>query len=440
VGRPSSSAENNRAAPLESVTILQVIDGQGGIWLDCEELQIHCGIQTRPVISAQLAYLMAHILSDETARWPSLGHPNSLEIGRTAAAKIGQLQKGTDAWTVGYTPSLVTGVWLGGGPATVEVQVPTAAAAGLWHAIMQYASHNRPQETWEPPPGISTINVCDPSGLLPTADCPMVVSEVFQAGNEPNHLDNLFQKFQINRETGNLATIFTPPALIEERVYMIVPPEAEEWARKNGLGTVPDSYDAIDIVEARQETAKITSPQMFASIKGRVSILGTAGGQGFSSYRLQAGQGLNPGDWIQIGEDGEIPVTGGKLAQWDTSGLSGLYALQLLVVREDQQVDTHTIQLRVDNQAPEISLRFPEDGQEFAQAEDRTITFQAEASDDLELTEVNFYLDDELINTLTAPPFAVPWDVEAGEHNLAVTAKDGAGNSSKVQVRFAVLP
>ena len=440
VGKPSPSAENHRAAPLESVTILQVIDGQGGVWLDCEELQIRCGIQTRPVISAQLAYLMTHILADETARWPSLGHPNSLEIGRPAAAKIGHLEKETDAWTVGYTPSLVAGVWLGGGPVNSDAQVPTAGAAGLWHAIMQYASHNKPQETWEPPPGISTINVCDPSGLLPTVDCPVVVSEVFQAGNEPNHLDRLFQKFQINRETGNLATIFTLPALIEERVYMIVPPEAEEWARQNGLPTVPNSYDSIEMVEPPQETAKVTSPQMFASVKGRVAIMGTAGGQGFSSYRLQAGQGLNPGDWIQIGEDGKTPVTGGKLAQWDTSGLSGLYALQLLVVREDQQVDTHTIQLRVDNQAPEISVRFPEEGQEFVQLEDGVITFQAEASDDLELAEVDFYLDDDLINTLTAPPFAVPWNVEAGEHNLTVTARDRAGNSSRVQVRFAVFP
>ena len=68
---------------------------------------------SRPVISSQLAYLITNILSDEPARWPSLGHPNPLEIGRPVAVKLGKTQDSKDAWTVGYTPD--TGGWCLGG-------------------------------------------------------------------------------------------------------------------------------------------------------------------------------------------------------------------------------------------------------------------------------------------------------------------------------------
>jgi membrane carboxypeptidase/penicillin-binding protein PbpC len=437
-GRTTIDGQANGVTPLGPAAVIRASDLQGRDWLDCDELQRQCDIQTRPVISAQLAYLMTHILSDETARWSSLGHPNALEIGRPAAAKIGQLKSGTEAWTIGYTPSLVAGVWLGNSSSIDDTRMPSAGAAGLWHAIMQYATRNSPSEDWDIPTGISTINVCNPSGLLPTQECPMVVSEVFQAGNEPTHTDNLYQTFQVNRESGNLATIFTPPALIEERVYMLVPPEAEDWARQTEIPIVPTSYDAINAAHAPVEMAQITSPQMFASVKGRVAVQGSAGGQGFSFYRLQIGQGLNPERWVQIGEDKGDPVTNSRLAIWDTDGLNGLYALQLLVVRGEQQVDTHTLQVRVDNQAPEVEIRYPQAGQRFTYPQDQVITFQIDASDNLGLVEVVFYMDGELISTLATPPFTVPWDASVGTHTLSVVASDGAGNQSESALSFTV--
>ncbi len=64
-------------------------------------------------------------------------------------------------------------------------------------------------------------------------------------------------------------------------------------------------------------------------------------------YRVQVGKGLNPQEWVQLGEDTYTPVDGGLLAEWDTTGLSGLYAVQLIVVRNDQIVDTAVIQVTV---------------------------------------------------------------------------------------------
>ena len=74
---------------------------------------------------------------------------------------------------------------------------------------------------------------------------------------------------------------------------------------------------------------------------------GTAAGADFVSYRLQVGKGLNPQEWIQIGQQASSPVENGLLAAWDTSGLSGLYAVQLVVVRSDQRVETAVIQVTI---------------------------------------------------------------------------------------------
>jgi hypothetical protein len=82
---------------------------------------------------------------------------------------------------------------------------------------------------------------------------------------------------------------------------------------------------------------------MFAEVGEEVIVTGTAAGEGFLLYRLQYGAGLNPGAWFQIGEDVATPVTAGKLGEWDTTGLDGLYVLQLQVIYLDQTLKTASV-------------------------------------------------------------------------------------------------
>jgi len=188
--------------------------------------------------------------------------------------------------------------------------------------------------------------VCDPSGMLPTQECSSLVTEVFLNGNEPIQADDLYRKFAINRETGLLATVFTPPELIENHVYLLVPENARDWARSAGLEIPPASYDAIQAPPVNP-TVNITLPGLFAEVSDVVKIVGTASGDDFAYYRLQVGKGLNPQEWIQLGSDVISPVEDGVLAEWDTGGLSGLYAVQLQVVRTDQRVDMAVIQVTI---------------------------------------------------------------------------------------------
>ena len=90
----------------------------------------------------------------------------------------------------------------------------------------------------------------------------------------------------------------------------------------------------------------ITSPALFAEVSGNVTITGTAVGSDFVSYRILVGQGLNPQEWVQVAESNES-ITNGPLATWDTSDISGLFAVQLQVVRNGQKVDSAIIQVTV---------------------------------------------------------------------------------------------
>jgi membrane carboxypeptidase/penicillin-binding protein len=444
VGTVSETELTGGLQSIQAITILRTEDHAGQIWLESSEPV------TRPVISNQLAYLVTHVLSDESARWSSMGHPNPLEIGRPSVAKIGKTETNTHTWTIGYTPEIAVGVWVGlprnsseigslptEKTLTPESSIPTKVAAGLWHAMMKYITLDMTPTPWEIPPGLSRINVCDPSGMLPSRNCPTTVTEIFLPGNEPTQPDILYQEYQINRETGRLATVFTPPELIDERVYLIVPPEATEWAQATGIPTPPEVYDVIYTPPSSQNTV-VNSPEMYSHINGKAEIIGNAYGELFSSYRLQVGKGLNPQSWLQISEDIEEPVEDGLLGSWDTEGLDGLFAIQLVVVREDLRVDTATIQVTVDNQPPVVKIPYPTEGQRFTYDISTPITFQAEASDNTELNDVSFYLGERLLARQTNPPFAVPWRGGPGEYTIQVIATDLAGNESEATVTFIV--
>jgi hypothetical protein len=344
---------------------------------------------------------------------------------------------------VGYTPHRFVGIWLGQ-PAQSEA-LPAAAAqslreaaAGLWHAVMQYSNRYLPFQTFDMPAGLTIQQVCDPSGLLPTAACPNVVDEVFLAGNEPVQLDTLYRLVSINRETGRLATIFSPPDLIEPRAYISVPPEATLWAERAGLETPPDVYDILPVQLPAWNTAQINAPSMFARVRGKVTINGTASGANLTFYRIQVGQGPDPSLWYQVGDDAQQPIIDGKLAIWDTTGLDGLYAVQLLVVRQDQSAERSTILVTVDNQPPEVEILNPTADETLQKSARPSIVLLAEVQDNLGIDNVAFMVDGRLVARLVQAPYAVSWAAVTGNHVLRIVATDEAGNISEALSSFSV--
>jgi hypothetical protein len=378
---------------------------------------------------------MNQVLSDESARRVSMGRGNPLEIGRPAAAKLGQLLDGSAAWTVGYTPQRLALVWMG-----VEQVEPAGLsplpAAGLWHALMAYAVQDLPAEEWTQPADIRQLEVCDPSGMLPGPACPSLVSEIFLEGSQPVQVDDLFQVCQVNRETGLLATIFTPPGLVDGRTCMNVPPQAQAWAEAAGIPLPPAEYDTI-LQPSPHPDVNINTPALFTDVRGEVEIRGSAAGLNFAWYRIEYGQGLDPQGWVQIGADVSSPVEEGVLANWDTSGLDGLVALRLMLVHTDQSVETALTQVVVDNTPPQVSILSPQPGQEFSLSQSAGVVLQAQVIDPY-LIYARLYVDDDLVGEYRNAPFSMVWQATEGRHVLRVLAIDRAGNQTITRQIFLV--
>jgi membrane peptidoglycan carboxypeptidase len=423
------------AGSLHSNTILRVESAGVGRLVD------RSAPTTQAVVSAPLAYLLNSVLTDEPARWPTLGFPNDLEIGRPAGARLGRTLTG-DAWAVGYTPQRVVTVWLGPPPgSTWKGALDPRLAASLWHALIQWTSRDQPARGWNVPAGVSSERVCDPSGMLPTASCPSVVDEVFLSGNEPTQADTFYQPFQVNRETGRLATVFTPPQLVEQRVYPVLPSAALAWAKRSGLALAPDTYDDIPQQPALADAA-ISAPAMFGVVHGKLAIRGTASAADLASYRVQVGAGLNPTEWVQVGAEGTSAVSGGTLAQWDTAGLTGLYAVRLLVIHRDQRVETATLQVTVDNTPPKVAVVYPSAGEAFPFPQVKMISLQAQVEDGAGVGRVEWWIDGRLEKTISQAPFSLPYETSApGKHSVVAKAYDRAGNgTSSEPVTFSFGP
>jgi len=103
------------------------------------------------VIRAEHAYLITSILSDAAARAPMFGSDSILNLPFPAAAKTGTTNEYRDNWTIGYTPDLVTGVWVGNADNTPMVDTSgISGAAPIWSEFMQaaipYLTNNAPAD------------------------------------------------------------------------------------------------------------------------------------------------------------------------------------------------------------------------------------------------------------------------------------------------------
>ncbi len=394
--------------------------------------------ETSTVLSEQLAYLINDVLSDGNTRREGYGYPNPYETGQVTAVKVGQSADKSQVWTVGYTPERVVVTWMGiRSPGSV--QLPPQTSAGLWNAMMKTATTNLANKGWSRPSGITQVEVCVPSGMLPTADCPATRQEVFLSGNEPVAGDTLYEKIPVNRETGQRATVFTSPELIEEKVFMNVPAALRQWAVDNGYSVAPSGYDSIPYL-AQDPNTRLSSPQLFSRVGGKVTISGSASGAGFSYYTVQIGQGINPQTWQQLGNQITTPVENGILAEWDTTGLNGLYAIRLLVVNSSNEITQAVSQVTVDNLPPLITISVPAADQE-VQAVNGTVILSASVEDDAGVDKVEWWIDGKLAGTQANAPFAYPLAYAKGKHTVQIKAWDSAGNLSlSPTIEFSMLP
>ncbi|MBI2911806.1 MAG: transglycosylase domain-containing protein [Chloroflexi bacterium] len=166
---------------LDPVAILKVETKRGKV---AEEFE---GPATQQVVPAPHAYLITNILSDARARL-LLFAPNSplfLADQRPAAVKTGTTDDWRDTWTIGYTPDLVVGVWVGNADnAPMRPTLSVLTAAPIWKEFMEAALAGTPPSAFEMPPGVVEATICTTSGLLANGRCPSR-QELFVEGTQP---------------------------------------------------------------------------------------------------------------------------------------------------------------------------------------------------------------------------------------------------------------
>ncbi|MEA3449436.1 MAG: penicillin-binding protein [Patescibacteria group bacterium] len=173
------------------VGVLKITDSNGDV---LEEFEL----DEKRVIDPKAIRQINNILSDNDARAYAFGARNWLTLGsRPVAVKTGTTNDYRDAWTIGYTPSIVTGVWVGNFDNT-EMKRGSAGgvvAAPIWHDYMERILGDTPVEYFKEPKIIKTGKaILD--GDIGTA-----------------------QTLKIDKVTGMLASENTPEELIEERTF-----------------------------------------------------------------------------------------------------------------------------------------------------------------------------------------------------------------------------
>lgn len=135
--------------------------------------------ESHRAISEQGAYLISNILADNTTRSKIFG--TSLTVYgtdyqvKTAAVKTGTTDENRDAWTIGYTPDVAVGVWVGNNDNTPMFNGGSGMAGPIWREMMSAAIGNR-SPSFIQPSGITKTSVCTEIGTM---------SDVFLSSHVP---------------------------------------------------------------------------------------------------------------------------------------------------------------------------------------------------------------------------------------------------------------
>ena len=161
----------NAGVRVEPNPFLKITDSQGRVVYELTEPK---GEQ---VISAEVAYLISDILSDNRARYPMFGTVLDLVGGRVGAVKTGTTNDYKDSLTMGFTPSLVVGAWVGNTDNSPMAKVAGSLGAGyIWKEFMDTYHRGKPIERFTQPPGVVRTNVCGYSEvtLQGVTSCPAI--------------------------------------------------------------------------------------------------------------------------------------------------------------------------------------------------------------------------------------------------------------------------
>lgn len=185
-------------------SILKVTDPKG------KELYKAKDTDGQQVLSEEVAFLISHILLDNNARVQEFGANSFLRIpGKTVSAKTGTTDEKRDNWCIGYTPSLVVGVWVGNNdrtPMNPRIASGATGASTIWHKLMRVALKDKEDEQFAVPGNVEAVQVDAFSGGQPVDGQP-TRTEYFIKGTQPTTRSPILQKeFYVFKENDPVST------------------------------------------------------------------------------------------------------------------------------------------------------------------------------------------------------------------------------------------
>ncbi len=320
----------NGGKKVPPVSILKIVDFKGNVVYEYQPPQ------PEQVIRPEHAYLISSILSDNEARSWMFGRNSLLNLPFPAAAKTGTTNDFRDNWTMGYTPDLVTGVWVGNADYTPMVNTTgLSGAAPIWSAFMQYAvpivSGNNPTP-FVPPTGIMDRIICIISGTEPSQWCKGGQRNEQFASDQPPlpKSKDLLYETEIDTWTGLIAGDACKDFSKKELVMNVSDEWGQKWLRssqgRDWLEShdmprnpffAPDrecnSDDPHPILEFSnlKDNDTVTDPNL--NIRGIINV--TKGG--FTNWRIEYGPGNDPSDWTVLAQGTNKYENADTILNWD---------------------------------------------------------------------------------------------------------------------------
>ncbi|NTW12644.1 MAG: hypothetical protein HGA30_04965, partial [Anaerolineales bacterium] len=326
----------NGGKKVPPVSILKIVDFAGNVIYEYQPPE------AEQVIRAEHAFLISSILSDNDARSMMFGRNSALNLPFQVAAKTGTTNDFRDNWTMGYTPDLATGVWIGNADYTPMVNTTgLSGAAPIWSQFMQFAvpyvSNNNPRP-FTIPSGITERIVCNLSGAEPSQWCRGGQRTEFYASDQPPlpRSEDLVTRTTIDTWTGLIAGDACQDFAKEEQVMNVT----DQWARrwfKTGDGRAwlesndlprnpfykPERECSSDDPRPVLEFANLKEIDTIAESPLDVRALINVTKGGFTGWRLEYGRGEDPSEWTLLAEGQNKFEQPDTIYRWDLNELDG---------------------------------------------------------------------------------------------------------------------
>lgn len=233
------SAFANGGTKIEPVSILKVADKDG------RTIYEHKPTTGPTVMTPGEAFLINHILSDNSARAMAFGTGSLLNINKGVAVKTGTTNSQKDNWAIGWSQNALVAAWVGNNDSSAMKQVASgvSGASPIWRRIMQATIEGGYQSPeWKPPSDVEQVEVDAISGYPKHDEFPARFDYVLK-GSLQSLPDPIHTKLKLCRGENKLATDSKVAANdFEEKEFIIL--QEQDPVSKDGKNRWQEGIEA----------------------------------------------------------------------------------------------------------------------------------------------------------------------------------------------------